>query len=122
MKKGLRITWNVLQVIIIIYVILITSLLFFENKYGFSQFGKYIIHNVTKDDAKNTKDISTGDLVIIKNNPKLKVSDNAYYYAISNGKYTISSDVVVEVKKDRDNYLYTVSKDNPILTADKKQS
>ena len=115
MKKTLKLIWNILQVVIIIYVILITSLLFFENKYGFSQFGSYIIHNVSKEDSNNTKGIKNGDLVIIKNKSKLKVGDTAYYYAVSSEKYIISSDKVTEVRKDRENYLYTVDKDNPMI-------
>ncbi len=115
MKKTFKIIWNILQVLIIIYVIIVTSLLFFENKYGFSQFGKYIIHNVSKLDEENSSNIKEGDLIIIKNNPKLKVGDNVYYYAVSNEKYIVSSSKVVEVNKDRDNYLYKVLKNDTTI-------
>lgn len=115
MKKSLRWTWNIIQALIIIYVILITSLLFFENKYGFSQFGSYIIHNVNVNDVKNTKGIKNGDLVIIKNNTKLKKGDTVYYYAAYKEKYVISSSKINEVKKDRDNYLYSL--DNTVISS-----
>lgn len=115
MKKALKITWSILQVLIIIYVILITSLLFFENKYGFTQFGNTVIHNVDKIDAKNIKGVKDGDLLIIKGKKKLDVGDTAYYYAVYNDKYIIVQDKITKLRRDRDNYLYTLDKDNPIV-------
>ena len=115
MKKCLKISWNILQVLIIIYVIFVTSLLFFENKYGFSQFGNYVIHNVNKLDAKNNSKLRDGDLLVIKTNNKLKVGDVAYYYAVYNGKYIIVSNVVKDVRKDRENYLYTMDNKNSFI-------
>ena len=115
MKKALKIVWNVMQVLIIIYVILITSLLFFENKYGFSQFGDYVIYNVNKLDTKNMSTVKDGDLLIIKTKNKLKIGDTAYYYAVHNEKYVIVNDVITNIRDDKDNYLYTVGKDIPIV-------
>ena len=120
MRKALRTIWNILQVFIIIYVILVTSLLFFENKYGFSQFGDYVIHNVNKLDTKNISGIKDGDLLIIKNKNKLKVGDTAYYYAVYNDKYVIASDKVVRVRKDVDKYLYTLNENSPIIISDSR--
>lgn len=114
MKKVLKITWSILQVLIIVYVILITSLLFFENKYGFSQFGNTVIHNVNKLDTKNISGVKDGDLLIIKHKEKLEVGDIAYYYAVHNDKYIIVTDKVVKVRRDRDNYLYTIDRDTPV--------
>lgn len=115
MKKGLKITWNILQVIIIIYVILVTSLLFFENKFGFSQFGKYVIHNISKLDKKNISNVNEGDLVIIKSESDIKKGDIIYYYATYNEKYIIVSEEVKDVQKDGKNYLYTINKGNPMM-------
>ena len=115
MKKTLKIIWNVIQVLIIIYVILITSLLFFENNYGFSQFGDYVIYNVNKLDSKNMSTVKDGDLLIIKTKKKLKIGDIAYYYTVHNGKYIIVSDVITNIRDDRDNYLYTIGKDVSIV-------
>jgi len=115
MKKGLMITWNILQVIIIIYVILVTSLLFFENKFGFSQFGKYVIHNVNKLDEKNISKVKDGDLIIIKSDSNIKKGDIIYYYAAYNEKYIIVSEEVKDVEKDGNNYLYTINRGNPMM-------
>lgn len=115
MKKAFKITWNILQVFIIIYVILITSLLFFENKYGFSQFGNSIIYNVNKLDTNNISKVSDGDLLIIKNKGNLKVGDIIYYYAVNNDKYVIASEKIIRIREDNKDYLYTLNENNPII-------
>lgn len=109
MKKSLKIIWNILQVIIIIHVILITLLMFFQNKYGFSELGNYVIYDATKLDHKNISSLNEGDLVIIKDTDKLKKKDVAYYYAVSGEKYIILSGTITDVKKEKNNYSYTIS-------------
>ena len=115
MRNTLKFIWKIMQVIIIIHVILVTSLMFFQNKYGFSQIGNYVIYNADRIDHKNIPTIKDGDLVIVKVADQLKKGDDAYYYAVINDKYFIVSDVVVKVLKDNDKYLYTVDKEDPIV-------
>lgn len=90
MKKTLKIFWNVIQGVIILYVIIITCLLFFSNKYGYTELGSYTLNNTSK-----------GDLLFIKKNNSIKKGDNIYYYATSGEKYIIFNDEVIEVKKDK---------------------
>ena len=52
MKKVLNITWNVIQVLIIIYVISVIIFMSFSNKYGYSQ---HLLYFALKDDLENTK-------------------------------------------------------------------
>ena len=115
MNKTLKVIWNVTQVLIIIYVIFVTSLLFFENKYGFSQLGNSVIYNVNKSDIKNISKVNDGDLLIIKKSSKLKEENIIYYYAVSNDKYVIAKDKIAGIKKDKDDYLYTLGEDNRII-------
>lgn len=118
--KVLKYGWNILQVLIIIYVILITVFIFCENKYGFTQFGKYTFNNVTSIDVKNMDEVREGDLLIIRNSDDIKKGDLVYYYAAYKEKYIIVSNVVNEVTKDRDHYNYTLGRDKTFVVSDSK--
>ena len=48
MKKAFKVIWNIIQIIIIIYVILIVSYMSISNRYGFSETSNYVL-NVDKD-------------------------------------------------------------------------
>ena len=119
-KKAFKIVWNVVQVLIIFYVILITGFIFCENKYGFTQIGDYTFNNVTKLDTKNIKDVKAGDLLIVKTTDDLEVGDTIYYYAAYNEQYVIVSDKVVSKKKDRDTMVYTLNEDDPFIVSDSR--
>lgn len=108
MKKIFRWIWSLLEVIIIIYVILITSFILCKNKYGYTQFGDYTLSNVTLLDERNIQDTKKGDLLIVKNSNDIKVGDLMYYYAAYNDTYIIKSDVVRNVEEDDYSALYTV--------------
>ena len=108
MKKIFRWIWSLLEVIIIIYVILITSFILCKNKYGYTQFGDYTLSNVTLLDERNIQNTKKGDLLIIKNSNDIKVGDLMYYYAAYNDTYIIKSDVVRNVEEDDYSALYTV--------------
>ena len=120
MKKALNITWNILQVLIIIYVILITGFIFCENKYGFTEIGDYTFNNVSKLDTKNIKNVKAGDLLIVKNTNDLEAGDIVYYYAAYNEQYIIVSDKVVSKKKDRDTMIYTLNENDPFMVSDSR--
>lgn len=119
-KKALNITWNILQVLIIIYVILITGFIFCENKYGFTEIGDYTFNNVSKLDTKNIKNVKAGDLLIVKNTNDLEAGDIVYYYAAYNEQYIIVSDKVVSKKKDRDTMIYTLNENDPFMVSDSR--
>lgn len=120
MKKALKIIWNIVQVLIIIYVILITGFIFCENKYGFTKIGDYTFNNVTKLDAKNNKNVKVGDLLIIKTTDDIEKGDTVYYYAAYKEQYIIVSDKVVDKKNDRDTMLYTLNEDSPFMVSDSR--
>jgi len=99
MKKTLHIIWNIIQVIIIIYVILITTLMFLSNEYGYTEVGKFVFNNVK------------GDLVLIEKSNNIKENDNIYYYTTEDNKYIITSNKVISIDKDNKNSLYKVEND-----------
>ena len=120
MKKVLKHIWNVLQVLIIIYVILITAFIFCENKYGFTQFGSYTFNNVDSIGEKNINNVKDGDLLVIKSDSNIKKGDTVYYYAAYKEKYIIVSNVVTSINKDGKNKNYSVGKENKAIISDTK--
>ena len=90
-----------MQGVIILYVVIITCLLFFSNKYGYTELGDYTLNNTSK-----------GDLLFIKKNNNIKKGDNVYYYSTANEKYVIFSDEVIEIKKDNNTKSYVVGNIN----------
>ena len=62
MKKNLKLIWNILQVIILVYVFFITFLVVNINEFGFSEIGKSTYVPITKKIKKylnysNTKEL-----------------------------------------------------------------
>lgn len=108
MKKFLHWVWCFLEVVIICYVILITSLVLCRNKYGYTQFGDITLTNVSLFDERNIYRSKKGDLVVIKNSSDIKVGDLIYYYAVFNDDYIIKSNVVKDIKSDDYTALYTI--------------
>lgn len=93
MKKTFGIIWNVLQVLIIIYVISIVSFMFFSNKYGYSEIGKYVF------------DVDNNEFVVIKRTNNIKEGDLVYYYSIVKEKYKIVYSNVKSIDEDK---VYTL--------------
>lgn len=108
MKKVLRWVWSFLEIIIIIYVIFITSFVLCKNKYGYTQFGDYTFTNIGIQDERNIKDTKKGDLLIVRNSGDIKEGDLIYYYAVFDEDYIIKSNVVTKIEEDDYNALYTL--------------
>lgn len=87
MKKILKRIWNVLEVIIIVYVVFMTLLFLNKNKYGFSEIGNLVFVNVDSDTEKTDTSVKKNDLLIIKKNNNS--TNNFYYYSVYKGKYIV---------------------------------
>lgn len=87
MKKAFNIIWNIIQILIIIYVISIVSYLSVSNRYGFSETTNYVFN------------VGNDQLSVIEKSTDLKKGDTVYYYAVENEKYKIFSSEVVEEGK-----------------------
>ena len=116
MKTILKWVWNILEVIIIIYVIAMTAFILSKNKFGFTQFGDYVFSTVSLFDERNNTNLNKGDLLIVKNTNDINKGDLIYYYAVYNEKYIIKSDIVSNVKSDDFSSLYTIKDDDGIYT------
>ncbi|MBP5678874.1 MAG: hypothetical protein J6X28_03505 [Bacilli bacterium] len=117
MKKVLHFIWSVLEFIIIIYVIVMTSVLLSKNKYGYTQFGTYTISSVNLVSERGMAGAQAGDLLIVKNTNKIKVGDLIYYYVVYNESYMIQSDKVVRMESDDYSALYTIDHDGELNIA-----
>ncbi len=109
MKNVLSGIWRVIEVLIIVYVIVITSFILSRNKYNYTQFGDYTLVNIDLLAEKNIKDVKSGDLLIVKNSNDIEKGDVIYYYAVREDNYIVKSNPVLEVKTDNYNSLYTVN-------------
>lgn len=110
MKKTFYIIWDIVQIFIIVYVVLITAFMFFSNKYGYTEFGKYVLKND-----------NNGDLLIIKKSSDIKEGDNIYYYSVVKEKYAIEKDIVKRVnEKDYEISNNFVSKSKVIGKSSRK--
>lgn len=112
MKKLMGLVWRILEVLIIIYVIVITSFILSRNKYNYTQFGDYTFVNIDLLAEKNINGVKSGDLLIVKNSNDINKGDVIYYYAVREDNYIVKSNAVLDVKSDSYNSLYTVNDDN----------
>lgn len=115
MRKVLNWVWSFVEVVIIIYVILVTMFVLCKNKYGYTQFGDYSFANIDLIAEKNVKDTKKSDLLVVKNSNDIHKGDLIYYYAVLNDNYIVRSAVVTDVKEDDYSALYTVSLSNTTI-------
>ncbi len=87
--RALNIIWNVIQVVIIVYVISIITFMFFSNQYGYSQIGKYVF------------DVDNNEFLVIKKTNNIKKGDLVFYYDIVKEKYKIVYSNVNTINEDK---------------------
>lgn len=116
MKKVLRFIWSIFELIIIAYVILITSFILCRNKYGYTQIGEYTFDNVSLIDERNIEDTKKGDLLVVRDSNDIKVGDRIYYYAAYNEAFIVRSDYVVDIESDDYSSLYTIERNGEKVT------
>lgn len=90
MKKKLGIIWNIIQVVIIIFVILVTIFVLCKNKYGYTEIANYNFSYTDKN-----------ELLIIKKTDSIKEKDNIYYYDVYKNKYVIRNDKVTKIENSK---------------------
>lgn len=106
MKKKLKVGWKVLQVIIILYVFLITMFIVKRNSYGYTEIFDYHFFIVDKITANNIKKFKEGDLAVIKKDTSLKVGDKIYYYGVQNHQYVVCLGVISSLEGNKKNELF----------------
>lgn len=112
LKKILKWVWEFVEILIIIYVIFITSCILCRNKFGFTQFGDITFVTVSENNEKFFMNNKAGDLLIIKNQQMdLEVNDLIYYYVTVDEKYIVRTGVVDSKSQDDYAALYILRDD-----------
>ena len=109
MKSGFRVFLDVIELIIVIYVVFITSCILFKNRYGFTQFGDYTFIPVVSDNEKYIKDVDKGDLLIAKKIDKVSLNDSIYFYTSENRNYIVREGKVTKVPLNDGDTLYDIT-------------
>lgn len=120
MRKFLHWVWSFLEVVIVMYVILVTAFILCRNKFGYTQFGDYTFTNVGVQDERNIENSKKGDLLIVRNSSDIKVGDLIYYYAVFDDSYIIKTNVVTNVEEDDYNALYTIDDSDGVAISSAK--
>ena len=111
MKRVFKWLWNILEVVIIIYVIIVTACVLCKNSFGFTQFGNYTIASVNEVNVNYLDDSKVGNLIVISDRKNINKDDMVYYYALVDDAYVIKSGVVDRVINNKGSYLYELSDD-----------
>ncbi len=112
LKKILKWLWEFVEILIIIYVIFITSCILCRNKFGYTQFGDMTFVTVSESNEKFFMNNKAGDLLIIKNQQMdLEVNDLIYYYVTVDEKYIVRTGVVDSKTQDDYAALYILRDD-----------
>lgn len=107
LKKGLKILWNILEIIVIVYVIFMTAYILCRNKFGFTQFNKYTFVTLNEENYKFVPNYNEGDLLVIESK-KFDIDEGStiYYYVVVNNTYVVRSSVVKSKVEDEFSVIY----------------
>lgn len=116
MKKLGKILGAILETIIIIYVVLITTCLLCKNKYGYTKFGQETLITISDKNSAEFSDFKNGDLVILKDVKYDEISENTeiYYYDVANDEYVIKRGKVQEKSGENGAAIYTLNEEKTI--------
>lgn len=118
LKKILKWVWEFVEILIIIYVIFITSCILCRNKFGYTQFGDMTFITVNDNNAKFIQNSESGDLLIVKSQQTgLDKGDLIYYYVTVDEKYVVRTGVVESKTEDDYAALYVLNDDDKTSVA-----
>ncbi len=103
-----------LAIIYVIFVIIVTVLLFTFNKFSDSTIGTVTI----ADSEYNISTLKKGDLLIISNKGKIKVGDEILFYDTNNGKNFLNSEVVLKILNTNNSETTYVIRNNEFLSSE----
>lgn len=110
LKKILKWVWEFVEILIIIYVIFITSCILCRNKFGYTQFGDMTFITVNDNNAKFIQNSESGDLLIVKSQQTgLNAGDLIYYYVTVDEKYVVRTGVIESKTEDDYSALYVLN-------------
>lgn len=109
LKRILNWIWEFVEILIIVYVIFITSCILCRNKYGYTQFGNMTLVTVNDSNLKFIANSNSGDLLVIKEQQTgLDVGDLIYYYVTVDEKYIVRTGIIESKTEDDYAALYVL--------------
>lgn len=118
MKRILSGLWGIVQVLIIIYAIFITSCILCRDKFGFTEFGDYTIATINEERQSYLDNSKVGNLLIVKYSKDITKGDVIYYYAPTKEEYIIKSGVVASKVENAGTALYTLNDEDKTTIID----
>lgn len=118
LKRILKWLWEFVEVLIIIYVIFITSCILCRNKFGYTQFSDMTFITVNDSNAKFIQGSKTGDLLIVRGQQTgLDKGDLIYYYVTVDEKYVVRTGVIESKTEDDYSALYVLNDEDKTSVA-----
>ncbi len=118
LKRILKWLWEFVEVVIIVYVIFITSCILCRNKFGYTQFGNMTFVTVNDSNVKLLQNASVGELLIIKEQKSdINNGDLIYYYVTVDEKYVVKTGIVDSKTEDDYSALYVLRDDDKTSVA-----
>lgn len=118
LKRILKWVWEFVEVLIIVYVIFITSCILCRNKFGYTQFSDMTFVTVNDSNSKFIQGSKSGDLLIIREQQTgLDKGDLIYYYVTVDEKYVVRTGVIESKTEDDYAALYVLNDEDKTSVA-----
>lgn len=114
--------WDLVEVLIIIYVIFVTTCILSKNRYGYTNLFGYTLVSVHQEDEAYIKDSKAGNLLVVKNDGNVNKNQYVYYYYAdvsdpNNEKYVVRGAFVTDTIKGDGGELYSLKdKEDPKIS------
>ena len=122
LKKLFQFMWDLVEVLIIIYVIFVTTCILSKNRYGYTNIFGYTLVSVHQEDEAYIKDSKAGNLLVVKNDGNVNKNQYVYYYYAdvadpNNEKYVVRGAFVTDTIKGDGGELYSLKdKEDPKIS------
>lgn len=122
LKKLFQFMWDLVEVLIIIYVIFVTTCILSKNRYGYTNLFGYTLVSVHQEDEAYIKDSKAGNLLVVKNDGNINKNQYVYYYYAdvadpNNEKYVVRGAFVTDTIKSDGGELYSLKdKEDPKIS------
>ena len=122
LKKLFQFMWDLVEVLIIIYVIFVTTCILSKNRYGYTNLFGYTLVSVHQEDEAYIKDSKAGNLLVVKNDGNINKNQYVYYYYAdvadpNNEKYVVRGAFVTDTIKGDGGELYSLKdKEDPKIS------
>lgn len=122
LKKLFQFMWDLVEVLIIIYVIFVTTCILSKNRYGYTNIFGYTLVSVHQEDEAYIKNSKAGNLLVVKNDGNVNKNQYVYYYYAdvsdpNNEKYVVRGAFVTDTIKSDGGELYSLKdKEDPKIS------